>query len=227
MAEQRRTPKQQRSRDRVEAILSAAEAIIREDGLDALTIREVEKRTEIPAATIYRYFSDRDEIAASFLDRVMEQLDLASAEAVLKLERVSMRGLMRAALFSQLRYLQDNPSVAEVWFGEPRSPLVLRRIREMEQRSANWLSEAVTKTGMLASADRAYKPEIFTRLGDRAMEFVVTSDLTRDEQDLTLEQYVDMVATFIERYATPRGIDGVPTAEFFAALDQHPTHLKN
>lgn len=227
MAEQRRTPKQKRSRERVNAILGAAEEIIRSEGLDALTIREVEKRTEIPAATIYRYFSDRDEIAASFLDRVMEQLDLASAEAVLKLERVSMRALLRSALFSQLRYLQDNPAVVDVWFGEPRSPLVVRRIHEMEQRTANWLSSAVTKTGMMTSAERAYQPEMFTRLGDRAMEFVVTSDLTREEQDLALEQYVDMAATFIERYATQRGIEGVPTAEFFAALDQHPTHLEN
>lgn len=226
MAVQRRTPKQKRSRERVDAILGAANDIIRNDGLDALTIREVAARTEIPASTVYRYFTDRDEIAASFLDREMEQLDLVAAEAVLKLERVSLRSLFQATMFAQLRYHQRNPEVVPVWFGEPRSPLVVERIKEMDLRTANWWSDAVLKTGMLPPGAPTHRRAMLARLGDRALEFVLTSGLSEEEQDKTLGQYVDMAATFIEKYATDRGVEGVPTPEFFMALDQHPTHLE-
>lgn len=226
MAVQRRTPKQQRSRERVEAILSAANDIIRKDGLDALTVREVAARTEIPAATVYRYFSNRDEIAASFLDREMEQIDLVTAESVLKLERVSLRSLFHASMFAQLRYHQRNYEVVPVWFAEPRSPLVVERIKQMDLRTADWWSEAVVKTDMLAPGAPVHQRALLARLGDRALEYVLTSGLTKDEQEDALGQYVDMAATFIEKFATSRGIDGVPTSEFFMALDQHPTHLR-
>lgn len=226
MADQRRKPKQQRSRERVEAILGAANDIIRSDGLDALTVREVATRTEIPAATVYRYFSNRDEIAASFLDREMEQIDLVAAEAVLKLERVSLRSLLHASMFAQLRYHQNNPEVIPVWFAEPRSPLVVERIKEMDIRTANWWAEAVVKTGMLPPTASTHRRGMLARLGDRALEYVLTGGLTEAEQDETMEQYVDMAATFMEKYATTRGVEGVPTSEFFRALDQHPTHLE-
>lgn len=226
MAVQRRTPKQQRSRERVDAILSAANDIIRSEGLEALTIREVAARTKIPAATVYRYFSNRDEIAASFLDREMEQIDLVAAEAVLKLERVSLRLLFHSTIFAQLRYHQRNPEVVPVWFAEPRSPLVVERIKQMDLRTANWWSEAVVKAGMLPPGGPVHRRGMLARLGDRALEYVLTSGLTADEQDETMEQYVDMAASFIERFATQRGVDGIPTSEFFMALDQHPTHLE-
>lgn len=226
MAVQRRTPKQQRSRERVDAILGAADAIIRSDGLDSLTVREVAARTDIPASTVYRYFSDRDEIAASFLDREMEQIDLVAAEAVLKLERVSLRSLFNATMFAQLRYHQGNPEVIPVWFGEPRSPLVVERIKAMDLRTANWWSEAVVKAGMVAPGAPIHRRGMIARLGDRALEYVLTSGLTAAEQDETMGQYVDMAATFVEKNATPRGVEGIPTPEFFMALDQHPTHLE-
>lgn len=226
MTVQRRTPKQQRSRERVDAILSAANDIIRKDGLEALTVREVAARTEIPAATVYRYFSNRDEIAASFLDREMEQIDLVAAEAVLKLERVSLRSLFHSSMFAQLRYHQRNSEVVPVWFAEPRSPLVVERIKQMDLRTANWWSEAVVKAGMLPPGGPVHRRGMLARLGDRALEYVLTSGLSAAEQDETLEQYVDMTASFIERFATQRGVDGIPTSEFFMALDQHPTHME-
>lgn len=226
MAEQRRKPKQQRSRDRVDAILGVANDVIRSDGLEALTIREVAARTEIPASTVYRYFSNCDEIAASFLDREMEQLDLISAEAVLKLDRVSLRSLFDSTMFAQLRYHQRNPEVVPVWFAEPRSPLVVSRIKEMDLRTANWWSEAVVKAGMIKSQAPIHRRALLARLGDRALEFTLTSGLTEQEQDETLGHYIDMAATFLEKFATARGVEGIPTSEFFMALDQHPTHLE-
>ncbi|MGB1582812.1 MAG: TetR/AcrR family transcriptional regulator [Solirubrobacterales bacterium] len=226
MSERRRVPKQQRSRDRVDAILAAANEIIIAAGLEELTIREIARRTGIPSSTVYRYFKDRDEIAASFLDREMEAMDLATAEAVLKLKRVSFRSLLAAGMFAHLEYHQAHPAIVPVWFSDSRSPLVSDRIKQMDARTGAWLAEAVEKTGMVAEGAPDYQPDLFTRLGDRALEYILTNGFSIESQNEQMGRYVDMVASYIERFLTERGIVGLPTTEFFAALGDRPSHLE-
>jgi len=83
----RREPVQKRSRERVEAILRAAEELLAEGGVEALSTRSLASYSGIPVATIYRYFQDRDAIIAAYLDHELASIDRAVEEALMAIER--------------------------------------------------------------------------------------------------------------------------------------------
>ena len=67
----RREPQQARSRARVAQILEAADAILSEEGVAALTVRRIAERADVPVGSIYQFFGDKgaviDAVARSYL----------------------------------------------------------------------------------------------------------------------------------------------------------------
>jgi len=219
----RRDPMQQRSRERVEQILAAASELLHEGGLDNLSTRALAERSGVPVGTIYRYFENSDAIVAAFLDREMERLDAAIAAAVLGLERVTLRGLIEAASLAHFAHHQQHPQTVTAWFGGRRSAAIRDRVREQDARLASWLQTVVDAAGFLADDAPPYGIDVIVRLGDRLMEYVLL-DVPKDAQEALVGSYVDMVASYAERYATPVGMEGLPAHEFVAALAERPAH---
>jgi transposase len=58
----RRTPTQRRSRERVERILDVAAELITEYGVAGLSTRAIATRADVPVASLYQYFADKEEI---------------------------------------------------------------------------------------------------------------------------------------------------------------------
>lgn len=67
----RREPQQARSRARVEAILTAADRILAEGGVAALTARRIASEAGVAVGTIYQFFDDKDAILAAVARRHM------------------------------------------------------------------------------------------------------------------------------------------------------------
>ncbi|MGP3966842.1 TetR/AcrR family transcriptional regulator [Streptomyces sp. 6N223] len=61
----RKAPQQARSRARVEAILAAADRIIAEEGVEALTTRRIADAAAVPIGTLYQFFDDKDAVLAA------------------------------------------------------------------------------------------------------------------------------------------------------------------
>lgn len=45
-----------------------------------------------------------------------------------------------------------------------------------------------------------------------------------EQQETTVMSFVDIVASYMERFATSAGIEGIPAEEFVLALDKHLVH---
>jgi AcrR family transcriptional regulator len=121
---------QKRSRERVELILAAAAELLAEGGVDALTTRSLAEHAGIPVATIYRYFANRDEIVAAYLDHEMAHIEEAVAAALRQLECVTFRSLAEAAALAHMHHHQEHPEGVPVWFGGRQNVAVLDRVRE-------------------------------------------------------------------------------------------------
>lgn len=78
----RRQPRQQRSVDRVEALLDAAEAVFRELGFDNATTNMIAERADIPVASLYRWFDDKEALAEGLATRYLTRLG-ATYEALI------------------------------------------------------------------------------------------------------------------------------------------------
>lgn len=71
--EPRRKPKQERSRERIDAILSTTMRLIGEKGIDAVTMKEVGALAGGPIATVYHYFPNKSAILAMLYERFAEE----------------------------------------------------------------------------------------------------------------------------------------------------------
>lgn len=226
MSATRREPMQQRSRERVEQILEAAATLIQEQGLPALSTRAVAERAGVPVATLYRYFENSDAIITAFLDRQMELIDAGIAEAVLRLERVSLRSLTEAAALAHLRHHEQNPIAVMLWFDEGRSPAVRRRARRQDERLADWIDTASRAAGFVVDDAPPWGTRLLMRMADRMFEFALVENEDPAAREEVVRVFVEMVSAELQRFATPRGVDGIPTPEFLALLGAPPVHLE-
>jgi AcrR family transcriptional regulator len=65
----RRHPKQDRSRERVDEILTVAIRLIGEKGIDAVTMKEVAHLSGGPIASVYQYFPNKSAVIATLYER--------------------------------------------------------------------------------------------------------------------------------------------------------------
>jgi len=80
-----RSPKQKRSKQRVESILDAARSVLRTEGIKSLTTNSIAAYAKIPVSSIYQYFPNKEVILVTlyedYLAEVRESYEtMASAE---------------------------------------------------------------------------------------------------------------------------------------------------
>src|SRR3954451_12891148 len=112
----RSEPRQQRSRDRLDRILSAADAVLAEDGYDAFTTSAVAARAEVPASSVYRWFADKDELATALLMRHLDGLDERMRAALLAVGDGTIGDVVHAVYEVYVGYYRENPSHVILWF---------------------------------------------------------------------------------------------------------------
>jgi AcrR family transcriptional regulator len=213
----RRIPAQRRSRERVERMLRAAAELLAEGGVEALTMRSVAQRTGIPIATIYRYFANRDALIAAYLDHDLEQIQEALKAALLEVDMVTFRTAVEAVTLAHLRHHQAHPEGVPVWFGGRLNAVVASTVRELDsQLAASWRA-ALSATGMIAGTPE-FNADLLVQLFDRMFEFVFSVPRTPAEQEVIVLDFVDMIAAYMEQFATPVGREGVSAESFLRAL---------
>lgn len=82
----KRAPKQQRSIERIDAILAATEAVLTEDGYDGLTMVKIAAQAGITHTSIYHYFRSVEAILESLISRMMSDFDRGVADRVARAE---------------------------------------------------------------------------------------------------------------------------------------------
>jgi AcrR family transcriptional regulator len=83
----RRTPRQERSRERVGEILKAAMVLVGEKGIDAVAMKEIAAASAMPLATVYHYFPNKTAIIATLYEAYSEEIS-----SFLELELATISG---------------------------------------------------------------------------------------------------------------------------------------
>lgn len=114
----RRRPVQARGRKRVETILSAAEDLIREKGVDALKMSEIATAADVPIGSIYQFFADRGAILRALAERYMEK-NCRLMESTLRNVRTleDARQKLWLAIDQSIQVTLADPAFRDVWFG--------------------------------------------------------------------------------------------------------------
>lgn len=110
-----------------EALLDAAEALVRERGVDGWSLREVSARVGVSPSAAYHHFRSRDDLVGTLAHRVLGQLGQRVRHAARHAHGDEPRQRLIALARSYVRWMMDDPAVAALSFRarhtKPETPI--------------------------------------------------------------------------------------------------------
>ena len=201
---QRRVPRQERSRRRVEGLLDAAERIVVERGVDALTTRDIAEAAGVPVASLYQYFSDKEDVLLALAERDMEEMDTQVAEDLGKLEVLSVAGLVRTTMLAFVSVYHRRRAFVEIYLRGRTNLAVHRFGREHNDRIAETLRAFAIERGLATEALTDAVAGLAIEVGDRIFQLAFEHDDNGDA--VLIEEGIAMMTAYLQRYATPAGL---------------------
>ncbi len=204
---QRRKPVQRRSRERVERILEAAEQLVVGDGVEALSTRAVAERAEVPVASLYQYFADRNAIIRALIERHISSMDAHISTALSRLRVYSVRTIVETTVGAYRADYKRRPSYVVLWFQGRQSADIARFIRDRDELLADAFHRFGTELGLLRKDTDPIVIRLCFEIADRFLEAAYRQNIRGD--DRVVDEGIEMIVSHIERYATPAGIEGI------------------
>jgi AcrR family transcriptional regulator len=204
----------------VEEILLAAEQIVVREDFDALSTRAVAERAKVPVATLYQYFADREAIIAALIERHVTAMDARLTDDVAALETYSVRTLVEAVVDAYVAGYRARPSYVVLWFqGRVSADIVARVRRRTSQLAAQFHSFALA-AGVLKPDTDVLVLEVAADAIDGVLDMAYRNDFDGDRR--VLQAGIEMVSSYLERYATPAGSAGVAASDLAARWQAPP-----
>ena len=207
VAVKRRVPTQLRSRKRVERILDASSRIVVERGVDALTTRAVSDLAEVPVASIYQYFADKDAILLALVQRDTEEMDEQVRADLGRLELLSLQTIVETTMRAYVAVYHRRPSFVEIWLRGRTNAAVRDYGRRHNERTAAEVLEFAIAAGLTRPDTPLAAAVLAVEIGDRVFQLAFEKDLRGDE--FLIEEGIALVTAYLRGYATKAGIDGV------------------
>ncbi|TJW48547.1 MAG: TetR/AcrR family transcriptional regulator [Mesorhizobium sp.] len=192
IASPRRAPSQQRSRERVERMLTAASALIAGQGSDAMRMGEVAERAGVSIGSLYQFFPDKRAIIRALAERYTTQSQACIAAA---LAAVSDADSLRRA-FSELvdtyygLFLAE-PVMRDIWSGT-QADKALRELELADSRANAEFLTAVLKRLRPDANPAALETTalLIWQMGEAAMRLAISVE--RQEGDRLVAAYKRM-----------------------------------
>lgn len=135
-----KAPKQERSKETVETILSAAIRILSKEGMEGLNTNLIAKVAGVSVGSLYQYFRNKESVVQMLLVRVLDA-GLERAEKILE-EENEPREVIARLVSSSLKTLADQgPATLYVLEAAPR----LLGTKRFEQVDAAMIPKFLTK----------------------------------------------------------------------------------
>jgi AcrR family transcriptional regulator len=205
---ERRVPQQVRSRDRVQRILEVSGEIVVEQGVEAVTTRAIAARADLPVASLYQYFADKEAVLLALVQRDIAEMDAQLAEDLAGLRVLSVRSLVETAMRAFVKIYHRRPSFVMIWFRGRANQAVLDFVRAHNKRMARELFEMARSTGMTLEGADGLHAELAVEVADRLFQIAFEDSLTGDPR--VIEESIALVTAYVETHATPAGIAGIP-----------------
>ncbi len=198
---QRREPLQARSRETVERVLAAAGELILEEGVDAATTTAIAARAGVGASSLYRFFSDRDELFAMLLEAEVREIERVGRAAEDALELRSVRDYVQQMLEMFLDYHERRPLFARLWFGGRVSPAVTAIARAGNVALAERGRERLVAAGLVAEDLPPEVALLVVEVGDRILELAFRGRRRADRR--VIAEGAEMLIAYLEGSAGP------------------------
>jgi AcrR family transcriptional regulator len=213
----RRTPVQRRSIERVQRILTAAETVVVERGVEALTTTAVAAEAAVPVASLYQYFADRDAIIGALIERHVRAMDDQLAAALAALQSFSLRSLTETTVAAYVAGYRERPSYVILWFQGRVSGDLQRLVRRRTEDLANRFHAFAVAAGLIEPDTDPLVVRLVGEMIDAFLAVAYRDDVGGDSR--VIREGTEMIVSYLERFATATGIDGISVAELAVQLE--------
>jgi AcrR family transcriptional regulator len=150
----RAIPKQGRSQQRVEKIISTAHRLFIEFGVEETTTNDIAAAADMPIGSVYRYFRNKNEIIAALNERYVAALTAMIDEIRDNslLAQLSWYDIADHLLTSWLQYIRLHRPYTTVYF-QRSSPLLQSAYQTAEQAIFSSFARLVNRKRKLMDAD--------------------------------------------------------------------------
>lgn len=195
----RSQPKQQRGRQRVDAILNAASEVFAEVGYESATTIQIAARANTSVGSLYQFFSNKEAILRALVERYVASASTMFSEVnVESFPQMSLEQSIKALLYPLKEFIRDNRDFHVIFSSSIGSGFLAEAIREMDD-------------GILARADWALaqtRPHI--NPADRRKYGLICMvimkallSLSHFSNELTLDEIFDEMEMIYLRYLSP------------------------
>lgn len=197
----RKEPSQKRSRENIERMLSAAAALLEEEGYDALKTVSVAKRAGASVGSVYQYFPDKYAILSVLVDRWLAADNLA-------LQQVESQQDKYASVVDEFvdlaRHLiqsyKDQRALLAIVNLIRNIPELYERVEKHDKKYARRLARIIERHGLKAEpAEKLALAGYFTIIVDAAALSIATE--TPKRARLKENFLLDSVHDLFSRYA--------------------------
>jgi hypothetical protein len=137
----------------------------------------------------------------------MDEMDTQVAEDLAALDVLSVASLVRTTMRAYVAVYRRRPAFVEIYLRGRTNVAVHRFGREHNAQTATMLHELAVDAGL---ADPALRPDVAVlavEVGDRLFQLAYEHDAHGDQA--LVEEGIAMVTAYLERYATPAGLEGI------------------
>ncbi len=129
----RRKPSQDRSRARRQAILDATVALLKRDGYDAVSVREIARTVGIPISSVYQYFPNKMSIGKSLANHYMAKLGAILVSGWQQVDKSGSREALIKRVLERIiddyyQFYKSEPAMIALWSATQG----VKELREME-----------------------------------------------------------------------------------------------
>jgi len=137
----RRVPQQARSRALIQRVLDAAEDLLADEGVEALTTTRIAAEADVAVGSLYQYFPDKGAIVDALAGRYLEEFEglMADLAARAAAERWQGDELVDRLIDAYADRYRREPGYRALWFGRHLS----QELRDADRRNKIALAEGV------------------------------------------------------------------------------------
>lgn len=188
-------------------ILEAALQVFGELGYHQTGINRITEVAGCSRASFYQYFSDKEDVLLALAQRDMEEMDAQVLADLQTIEVLSVESLVRTVMGAFVTVYHRRRAFVEIYLRGRNNPAVHQFGREHNAAVAEMLRAFAVDAG-IARADMPPRSALLAvEIGDRVFQLAFEHDPEGDPA--LVEEGMTLVSAYLERYATPAGLDGV------------------
>jgi len=192
-------PSQERSRERVAAILSAARELIAEGGLASLKMGLLAERAGVPIGTIYQFFPDKDAVIGCIFANQMEDALQAVYQACHPDgELEAPAAAATSILTAKYTEWRTDPVMAEIW-SIAQANRALRGLTRAATRATAEIKTQALLPFLRPDVSEARLRRVLFMVSDLYDAAIYAAlDFSEDEAAAFMDEYATMVSNHID-----------------------------